>query len=272
MIRIVIPMAGQGARFARAGYTAPKPLIGIHGVPMVEVVVRNLRLRRPHRFIFLPLRQHLDRFDVARRLEDMAPGCAVVPVEATTEGAACTILLARDLFEDEAPLLLANADQYVHVDLDDFVADRERRHLDGSILTFPADHPKWSYARVGQDGLVREVAEKRPISPHATVGLYLFRRGKDFAWAADRMIARDRRVNGEFYTAPAYNELIEEGRRVGIYGIPREGEGMFGMGTPEDLEDFLARPESRIAAGVSPSEALEARSARLEAREGEPPG
>ncbi len=272
MIRIVIPMAGQGARFAQAGFALPKPLIGIHGVPMIEVVVRNLRLRSKHRFVFLPLRQHLDRFDLARRLEEMAPGCAVVPVEAPTEGAACTILLARPQFEDDAPLLLANADQYVDADLDDFVADLERRELDGSILTFAADHPKWSYARVGQDGLVREVAEKRPISPHATVGLYLFRRGRDFARAADRMIARNLRVNGEFYTAPVYNELIEEGRRIGTYGIAPEGQGMFGMGTPEDLEDFLARPESRIAAGVSPFEALETRSARLQAGEGGPPG
>ncbi len=250
MIHIVIPMAGQGTRFSRAGYELPKPLIEVHGMPMIEVVVRNLRLRAPHRFVFLPLREHLDRYDLARRLGQIAPGCAVVPVEATTEGAACTILLARQEFEGDSPLLLANSDQYVHTDVNDFVADMASRDLDGSILTFPADHPKWSYARVDRDGLVLEVAEKRPISPHATVGLYLFRRGRDFAWAADRMIAANLRVNGEFYTAPAYNELLEQGQRIGIYEIGREGEGMFGMGTPEDLEDFLARPQSRIAAGM----------------------
>ena len=250
MLNVVIAMAGRGSRFEAAGYPVPKPLVEVHGVPMIEVVVRNLRLETPHRFIFLPLREHLDRYGLEKRLRELAPDSSVVPVEATTEGAACTVLLARREFESDDPLLLANSDQYVHHDVGRFVADLERRDLDGSIMTFPADHPKWSYALTDREGLVVEVAEKRPISPHATVGLYLFRRGRDFARAADRMICRDLRVNGEFYCAPAYNELIAEGQRIGIYGIAPEGQEMFGMGTPEDLEDFLKRPESRAAAGL----------------------
>lgn len=251
MINIVIPMAGRGSRFEAAGYTLPKPLIEVHGTPMIEVVVRNLGLRSAHRFTFLPLREHLDRFNLAERLERIAPGCAIVPVESTTEGAACTILLARGLFENEFPLLLANSDQYIHNDMDDFVLDLEHRRLDGLIMTFPADHPKWSYARVAPNGLVLEVVEKQVVSNHATTGLYYFRRGRDFARAADRMIARNFRVNNEFYTAPAFNELIAEGLRIGIHPVAAEGEAMFGMGTPEDLKAFLERPESRVAAGVA---------------------
>ena len=120
-------------------------------------------------------------------------------------------------------------------------------------MTFPANHPKWSYARVDPAGLVREVAEKQPISKHATTGVYLFRRGRDFVRAARRMVERDFRVQGEFYTAPVYNDLIAEGARVGIYEIAPEGEGMFGMGTPEDLEAFLCCPESLVAAGQAPA-------------------
>lgn len=253
MIRIVIPMAGRGSRFEAAGYELPKPLIEIHGVPMIEVVVRNLHLKTPHQFLFLALREHLDRYDLPARLQAISPGCQVVPVEETTQGAACTILLARHLFEDEEPLLLANSDQYLYVDMNGFVADMGRRHLDGLIMTFPANHPKWSYARVDPAGLVQEVAEKRPISKHATTGVYLFRRGRDFVRAAERMIERDLRVQGEFYTAPVFNELLAEGARVGIYAIGPEGEAMFGLGTPEDLEDFLRRPESLVAAGREPA-------------------
>jgi NDP-sugar pyrophosphorylase family protein len=253
VIRIVIPMAGRGSRFEAAGYERPKPLIEIHGVPMIDVVVRNLALQVPHQFIFLPLRQHLDRYDLLGHLHAIAPGCEVVPVEETTQGAACTILLARHLIEDDGPLLLANSDQYLDIDLNGFVADLEMRHLDGLIMTFPANHPKWSYVRVDPAGLVREVAEKQPISKHATTGVYLFRRGRDFVRAARRMVERDFRVHGEFYTAPVYNDLIAEGARVGIYEIAPEGEAMFGMGTPEDLEAFLRCPESLVAAGRAPA-------------------
>ncbi|MGI5845047.1 MAG: glycosyltransferase family 2 protein [Candidatus Xenobium sp.] len=253
MIRIVIPMAGRGSRFEAAGYERPKPLIEIHGVPMIDIVVRNLSLQVPHRFIFLPLRQHLDDYDLLEHLQAIAPGCEVVPVEEITQGAACTILLARHLIEDDGPLILANSDQYLDIDMDGFVADMERRNLSGLIMTFPARHPKWSYARVDPAGLVREVIEKQPISRHATTGVYLFRRGRDFVRAAQRMIDRDFRVHGEFYTAPVYNYLIAEGARVGIYEIAPEGEGMFGMGTPEDLEAFLDSPASLVAAGRKPA-------------------
>ena len=57
---------------------------------------------------------------------------------------------------------------------------------------------------------VSEVVEKQVVSNEATVGIYNFRRGKDFVRAAETMIAKSLRVNGEFYVAPAYNELIAE--------------------------------------------------------------
>jgi hypothetical protein len=114
-------------------------------------------------------------------------------------------------------------------------------------MTMTADDPKWSF--VGLDGArrVTRVAEKQVISHEATVGIYNFRRGRDFVRGAEAMIAKDLRVNGEFYVAPVYNELIAEGARVAIYNVGREGAGMYGMGIPDDLERFLADPVSQRA-------------------------
>ena len=53
MLNIVLPMAGHGSRFAKAGYVNPKPLIAMGGQTMIEVVVNNLRPSQPHRFIFV---------------------------------------------------------------------------------------------------------------------------------------------------------------------------------------------------------------------------
>ncbi|HEY6896847.1 MAG TPA: glycosyltransferase family 2 protein [Rhodocyclaceae bacterium] len=242
MLNIVLPIAGRGSRFAAVGYEVPKPLIPVRGVPMIELVVDNLRPQRAHRFIFLALQEHIERWDIAARLEHIAPGCTVIPVNQVTEGAACTVLLARDEINNAMPLMIANTDQYIATDLEAYLSQASAAGCDGMIMTFTADHPKWSYVRKDSRDQVVEVVEKQVISDEATVGIYNFSRGTDFVSAADAMIANNLRVNGEFYVAPTYNQLIGEGACIRSFRIPPEGEGMFGLGTPEDLEAFLRAP------------------------------
>lgn len=239
MLNIVMPMAGRGKRFADAGFTTPKPLIPIHGRPMTEVVLANLRPSRPHRFIFLILREHAESFGFDRHLRNWAGNCEIRFVDQVTEGAACTVLLARALIDNDAPLMIANCDQWVDIDVDDYLAAGDADDVDGVIMTMWADHPKWSYVRFDEAGRISGVVEKQVVSNEATVGVYNFRHGKDFIRAADRMIARDLRVNGEFYVAPAYNQLLAEGQRLRIHNVGREYAGMYGLGTPSDLEEFI---------------------------------
>lgn len=250
MLNIVIPMAGRGSRFAQVGYSQPKPLIPVHGMPMIEVVVRNIRPKEPHRFVFVVLEDHLRHLDLARTLERIAPGCAIVPTAGVTEGAACTVLLAREFIANESPLLLANSDQWVKTSLDEYLCRLMAPSVDGLIMTMDAEDPKWSFVRLSDAGWVVEVAEKRVISHHATVGIYGFRRGLDFVRAAERMIQKNLRVNNEFYVAPVYNEMATEGARIGIYSVGSDREGMFGLGTPADLQTFLDLPVSHEAVGL----------------------
>jgi dTDP-glucose pyrophosphorylase len=135
----------------------------------------------------------------------------------------------------------------VDVDIDHYLAEMDDRDADGLIMTMTADDPKWSFVGLDSRGFVTRVVEKQAISNEATVGIYNFRAGADFVRAADRMIARNLRVNGEFYVAPVYNELIEDGARIAIRNVGREGAGMYGLGIPTDLEQFLADPVSAKA-------------------------
>jgi NDP-sugar pyrophosphorylase family protein len=247
MLNIVLPIAGRGSRFVAAGYDVPKPLIPVHGVPMIELVVHNVRPGVPHRFIFLALAEHLDHLGMQATLRRAAPGCEIVPVAQVTEGAACTVLLARNLIDSDDPLMLANSDQWVDVGIDDYLASMETRGADGLIMTMKADDPKWSFVGLDSAGWVTRVVEKEVISDEATVGIYNFRRGRDFVAAADQMIAKNLRVNGEFYVAPVYNELLARGARIAIHNVGRDGAGMHGLGTPADLEHFLTSPISRRA-------------------------
>ena len=55
-------------------------------------------------------------------------------------------------------------------------------------MTFTASHPKWSYAKVNEEGFVTEVAEKKPISSNATVGIYWWKKGSDYVKYAEKMM------------------------------------------------------------------------------------
>jgi len=232
-LNVLIPMAGLGSRFTQAGYTFPKPLIEVHGKPMIQVVIENLNIDA--NYIFLVQKEHYEKYNLKHLLNLIAPNCKIVQVDGITQGAACTTLLAKEYIDNDLPLVMANSDQYVEWDSNNvmysFVADG----IDGGILTFKATHPKWSYARLDDDGFVCEVAEKKPISDNATVGVYYWRKGSDYVKYAEQMINKDIRTNNEFYVCPVFNEAIADGKKIRVKQIDR----MWGIGTPEDLHYFL---------------------------------
>lgn len=237
MLKIVIPMSGEGKRFAERGYTFPKPLVEIIGRPMIEVVVENLTPAEPHEFIFVCKQEHVEQFALADVLHLIAPDCKIVTMRQPTAGALCSVLLAMEHINTDDEVLVANADQFIDVSINTFLSTARAEAADGCVMTFPSTHPKWSYAKV-EGGEVVAIAEKRPISHHATVGLYYFRSGKDFIEGAERMILKSATLKGEFYVSPVYNELILAGRRITIHEVAREQ--MHSLGTPEDVEAFAA--------------------------------
>jgi NDP-sugar pyrophosphorylase family protein len=240
-------MAGKGSRFQKEGYLLPKPLIEIYGKSMIEVVINNLRPKSDYRFIFICLREHVEQYQIDEILRKIEPGCEIRIINDVTEGAACTVLLAKSLINDSNPLMIANCDQWVDIDINKYVHSLDENNTDGLIMTMWADDPKWSFVRLDSDGKVTEVVEKQVVSNEATVGIYNFKRGQDFIRAAEKMIEKDLRVNNEFYVAPAYNELIHEGYSISLFNVGKENDGMYGLGIPKDLEFFINHPLSKKA-------------------------
>lgn len=240
MLNVVIPLAGAGSRFVKAGFVKPKPFIEVAGKPMVVHVLENLRCSNA-RYFLLSRKEHMDQEVRWVKEIEKTFDAKFIPIHKPTEGSVCSILYARKYINNDEPLLIANSDQIVDIGIQDFVNDCFSRCLDGSILTFTDEKkdPKWSYARLSPAGLVTEVKEKIVISDYATVGIYLFSKGIDFINATIDMIAENDRCNGEFYTCPTYNYVLRERKKIGIYNI--RFDQMHGMGTPEDLDLFLAR-------------------------------
>lgn len=240
MLNIVVPMAGRGSRFTQAGFQMPKPLIDIYGRPMIEYVTKNITPECEHRFIYICQQEHVERYALAIRLKAIAPGCEIVTIDHITEGAACTVLLAEKYIDNEDALMIANSDQYVDTDINEYLTIM--KEYDGLIMTMPADDPKWSFINYDENGFVTMVREKEVISNEATVGIYNYKHGSDFVKYAHQMIEKNIRVNNEFYVAPVYNEMIEAGKKI-VYG--NVGAKMHGLGVPEDLENFMKNPISK---------------------------
>ncbi|WP_070968047.1 glycosyltransferase family 2 protein [Vibrio sonorensis] len=242
MINIVIPMAGAGSRFAKEGYKDPKPLIPIDGEPMIKLVISNLTPSQEHKFIFICQQKHVEEYGLKSLLSEWSPNCEIVEIDGLTEGAACTVLKAEKFIDNDAPLMIANSDQYVDVSIDEYLSTMQSQSLDGLIMTMKADDPKWSFVGLSDDALVTRVVEKEVISDEATVGIYNFARGADFVAAAKDMIDKKLMVNGEYYVAPAYNQKLSDTWKVGIFNIGSEASGMYGLGIPSDLELFKSLP------------------------------
>lgn len=239
MINIVIPMAGRGSRFSDVGYELPKPLIDVAGKPMIEWVVENTRPSMPYKFIFIVQREHCEKYDLAYRLKALSNNCEIVMIDGITEGAACSVLCARQLIDNDTPLMIANSDQWITISIDKYINAWNIDKYMGHIMTMESDDPKWSYVKFNDSGEVSDVIEKVVVSDQATVGIYNFSSGSLFCKYADMMIEENNRSKGEFYVAPVYKYLIDSGEHVSLYNIGKYPGGMYGLGIPEDLDLFL---------------------------------
>lgn len=244
-INIVIPMAGKGSRFEIAGYQKPKPFIDVSGKPMISRVMDNLSYPDA-KYILIAREEHLEREQALVKEITDHYNAEFIGIKDVTEGTACTVLFARKWINNDSPLLIANSDQLVDCNIEDFVNDCFERKLDGSILCFrdKEKNPKWSFAKTDAEGLVVEVKEKVAISDLATVGIYLFTKGRTFVDATIDMIIRNERVNNEFYTCPVYNYAIASGANIGVHTILYSE--MHGLGTPNDLNLYITQNSRKI--------------------------
>ena len=238
-MNILIPMAGAGSRFEIAGYSFPKPLIPIKNMndkPMIQVVIENLNIDA--QYIFIVRKEHYDKYNLKQLLNLIVPDCKIITIDHLTQGAACTTLLAKEFINNEDPLLIANSDQFIEWDSNDFMYSMTENHaIDGSILIFNNSHPKWSYVELDDNGLVKRVEEKSVISNNATIGIYYWKKGKEYVHYADQMISMGdkTKVKNEWYVCPVYQQAINDNRKIKVHKI----EKMWGLGTPQDLDYFL---------------------------------
>lgn len=246
-VQIVIPMAGLGSRFANKGYTVPKPLIPIHGTPMIGVVAANLANAVADHLILVCKREVMETTDLPNSVSGFSGRVTVVAVDNLTEGPAATVEAARAVVDLNRPLVIANSDQYVDAPLDSFYEDITGGKLDGAVLCMRDDDPKWSYAQLDQNGFLLNIVEKKVVSPLATVGIYGYAKASYAFNSFASMRAAGDRTNNEYYVGPGYKYLVKDGLKISVHDLGAVSDVMFGLGIPEDLETFARLEVSKRA-------------------------
>ncbi len=239
-MNILLLLAGSSSAFTKAGHVYPKSLVEVAGEAMIDKVLRSLDplLRQGGNLIAAVRRDENRAFHLGDVIKLVVPGTRLVEIESDTGGAACTALVAIEHINNDEPLIITNGDQVFDIDLGAAVADFKKRNLDGGTITFRGIHPRWSFVRLNDEGLVEEAAEKRPISRHATAGFYYFARGRDFVDAACAMLRKEASTDGLYYVCPAFNQMILKGARIGVVEI--DASEYHSLATPAMVESYEA--------------------------------
>ena len=234
-LHIIMPMAGEGSRFRNAGWTTPKPLIELKGKPLFIRAIESVKVDgAPMKYSFIVRGEHIREYAVDKSIKAILPEANIFSVEKTTRGAVETCLVAESAIADDDAVVVMDCDlefgsiEYRRI-IAEALADDDARG--GALVSFESQEPKYSYAELGEDGLVRRTAEKEVISNHALCGAYFFASGREFKAAAHRLFNEPVMLKPEFYVSLLYNYLLKDGSPVRLAHM----EMYRSYGTPEEL-------------------------------------
>ena len=244
MPNFVIPMAGRGERFLKAGYKTPKYMVKAGSKTLFEWALEGIPLDLANKLIFICLQEHEEKYNVTsfikKTINDKYPFLndkyIVIFIKKVTRGQAETVLAAKKYINNSTSLVIYNIDSYFSSSrLRQRLISAKNQKIDGILGVFYDNNPKWSFAKINKKGFVSRTTEKNPISNIASTGLYVFTEGMDFVNAVEYALKTGMTTNDEFYIAPLYNILIKQNKKYIVDPV----EEFWSLGTPEDLNFFV---------------------------------
>lgn len=240
-LHIIMPMAGEGSRFLKEGWTTPKPLIELHGVPLFKRAIGSVAVEgAPMKYSFIVRKEHIDKYHIDEQIKAILPDANVFYVERTTRGAVETCLMAESVIDDADGIVVMDCDlEFRSKGYTEGIKSILQQPIEqangGMLVSFESTESRYSYAEVDENMIVKRTAEKEVISNHALCGAYFFSTGKGFLSAAHRLLNEPVFTKPEFYVSLLYNYLLANGETVKLATM----EDYRSYGTPEELKWYL---------------------------------
>ena len=240
-LHIIMPMAGEGSRFLKEGWTTPKPLIPLHGMPLFKRAIGSVHADGIQmKYSFIVRQNHIDEYGIDKGIQSFLPEAKVFSVQQTTRGAVETCLMAESAIDDNDAVVVMDCDlefeskRFIEL-IKAALATSGEEAEGGALVSFESDSPKYSYAEIDENNVVLRTAEKEVISDHALCGAYFFSSGKRFKQVAHQLMNEQNFAKPEYYVSLLYNYLIAAGEKVHLAPM----EEYYSYGTPEELKRYL---------------------------------
>lgn len=234
-------MAGEGTRFANAGWTTPKPLIELNGQPLFKHAISSVALEGIEmKYSFIVRHEHIEKYGIDAGIKSFLPEAKIFSVMKTTRGAVETCLMAESAIADDDAVIVMDCDlefrstKFIEI-IKGILSQSLEEAEGGALVSFESDQPKYSYAELGKDGYVKRTAEKEVISNHALCGAYFFSTGRRFKQVAHQLLDEPEFKKPEYYVSLLYNYMLAAGEKVQLAPL----EEYYSYGTPEEFKQYL---------------------------------
>lgn len=240
-LHIIMPMAGEGSRFLKEGWTTPKPLIELKGQPLFKHAISSVTDEDIQmKYSFIVRQEHIDKYQIDKGIKSFLPEANVFSVLKTTRGAVETCLIAESAIADDDAVIVMDCDlefrskKFIEI-IKQILNTPIEEAEGGALVSFESKEPRYSYAEVGEDSYVVRTAEKEVISTHALCGAYFFSSGKRFKQIAHQLLDEPVFTKPEYYVSLLFNYLLKDGEKVQLAPM----EEYYSYGTPEELSRYL---------------------------------
>lgn len=240
-LHIVMPMAGEGSRFLKEGWTTPKPLIELNGQPLFKHAISSVTDKDIQmKYSFIVRQEHIDKYQIDKGIRSFLPEANLFSVVKTTRGAVETCLIAENSIADDDAVIVMDCDlEFRSKKFMEIIKQILNKPIEeatgGALVSFESNEPRYSYAALGEDGFVARTAEKEVISNHALCGAYFFASGRRFKQIAHLLLAEPAFTKPEYYVSLLFNYLLKDGEKVWLAPM----EEYYSYGTPEELKRYL---------------------------------
>ena len=242
MINLIMPMGGAGSRFSENNIVLPKPLISISGKPFFYWATESIRKYCALKSLsFVVLQKHIDENSIDKAITSLYPEARLVILPEILNGAVLTCLEGVKLIDNDLPVVFNDCDHMFYAPSFYQACNSYDSEVDGLLLTFESQEPKYSFLEFNEDGYVKRTVEKQVISHDAICGAYLFKNKRIFINSAQEYL--NLCSYNEFYISGVYNIMSNEGKRIAakrvIWHLP--------FGTPEE---YFAAKQSPYFEGL----------------------